>query len=1306
MALGKESKATADIAMTFILDGQSLDLALAKAEKMALLSEKRKNKMTEAEALKVRKYLETQQKKSLNRMFIAFNKFIKKITKLEEAEDKKSLRKKEARAKKSWNNRVRARLARIKKMQADRAAIERKAELTRERRHKRELKRRYARFVAYLKKKNAVEDASNAKQSSKSGYRPRTFTGAFQAFPNKIGTVAAYTGAIVAIQAVIQSLRFAIEKTIEFEKAFTDLEVKSGYTTKQMASVSEAIYEVAASTKFMTTDIVEAATSLGKLGFEAEEVISILPNVAAVAGATGSSLDEVSKIFGKVLNAYSLQAEQAQFVADLMVDTFNNSALDIEKFNTAFSYVGAAAASTGTSLTELTKSMAILSDRGITASKIGTGLRNIFTKLGREGDTLRDIIARINKENLSFYEIAELVGRRAANQLFVLMDSIDEFDSAVAESVNSFGSAWEANAKQMDTFSAKWDIFINNITNSIAGLEFDPDETFRASLNESIDLMTRLNALKLFNQEGADIAVFNQAAKSKEFLKSLSEGEKLSRAKGLSGEELEKDIIQTMIQEVLSGIDDEAVKEIVSGFSKGRQGASGLDFQKLELADPEIRAIASQKIDEIQGLLKFLDLSDGDSLLKAIARYDAGVKEAEVSAGKAQFVSDLESITSFISQFDAKTVNAFNDALKGGDGEGARAVVKQLIDEGLATKEQMKRLNSVLDASEYLTDELKEKIRNKSLDSALGAEIKEGQGYTKMIGKLSGGTYSIDGVMKDSRKRFNEFVEKRKAWESEMCTKAKTDQAYRFVLEQEGVICDKERASRERGEIARIDRFESDRQAYRVTNDRLQKEFSSAKGDPQEQLRINNTLLANEDIFQDKMVLKYEAYLERMIAEREEFIRKFPKQQVEYDQNITNTQNQLTKFKADREIKRNTYDNRDVELKVQRWKKESDAREDYLVEMARLENEYQGEKSYRKREDIINKQNALSEQFYKDEIARVNEYYDEIDQLIADAEAFNEIQKALGGPLIDLTDAKEMAGRRSTDVKKIGTESEKAKREQKDKDDWQDVDWTATAMSVVDSVHDIYKDLGALKLELLQEQTERELDLIKERFDKEKSIRDSALESGIISQKDAIAAEERARKKMIDKENAAKKKLFDATQKQQKQDAIIGGLISIAKATALAFATNLPPVAALMAAIAAASISASTAVQLKGINQRKFIPKKYAEGGLVEGRSHAQGGVPFTVSGRGGYEMEGGEYIVNKEATKKHLAQLEAINGKVSRSTTHFASGGRVDNVNEANIVTEELIEVLSRPVRAFVTDQDLAESQSEREALTKKVSY
>jgi len=76
-----------------------------------------------------------------------------------------------------------------------------------------------------------------------------------------------------------------------------------------------------------------------------------------------------------------------------------------------------------------------------------------------------------------------------------------------------------------------------------------------------------------------------------------------------------------------------------------------------------------------------------------------------------------------------------------------------------------------------------------------------------------------------------------------------------------------------------------------------------------------------------------------------------------------------------------------------------------------------------------------------------------------------------------------------------------------------------------------------------------------------------------------------------------------------------------------------------------AAIPALIALGIQKTAQSAIIAsQKFAQGGVIHGASHAQGGVPVSVGGSGMIEAEGGEAIINKRSTSKHLGLLSAIN--------------------------------------------------------------
>jgi len=72
-------------------------------------------------------------------------------------------------------------------------------------------------------------------------------------------------------------------------------------------------------------------------------------------------------------------------------------------------------------------------------------------------------------------------------------------------------------------------------------------------------------------------------------------------------------------------------------------------------------------------------------------------------------------------------------------------------------------------------------------------------------------------------------------------------------------------------------------------------------------------------------------------------------------------------------------------------------------------------------------------------------------------------------------------------------------------------------------------------------------------------------------------------------------------------------------------------------------------------NARALMSDTFANGGMVHGKSHAQGGEKFAVGGRV-VELEGGEAVINKRSTAMFRNQLSAMNA--AGGGVKFADGG------------------------------------------------
>ena len=200
-----------------------------------------------------------------------------------------------------------------------------------------------------------------------------------------------------------------------------------------------------------------------------------------------------------------------------------------------------------------------------------------------------------------------------------------------------------------------------------------------------------------------------------------------------------------------------------------------------------------------------------------------------------------------------------------------------------------------------------------------------------------------------------------------------------------------------------------------------------------------------------------------------------------------------------------------------------------------------------------------------------------------------------------------------------------------------------------------------------------------------------AQEQKIQKQQEAL---EKKKQALEDRQKAAEQKRNKQNQKVQVAQATAS--------TALAV-TNALAVQPWFLGVALAAVAAAMgAVQIATIAKQKF-----ADGGVIQGNSHAQGGV--SVLG-GQAEVEGGEYITNKVTTSKNVDVLTFINSKKKRldlsdfvefyssgsrsysksPKTIFADGGQLPTMKAPEINVKDVVNNNNqdnRPIYVSVTE-------------------
>ena len=220
----------------------------------------------------------------------------------------------------------------------------------------------------------------------------------------------------------------------------------------------------------------------------------------------------------------------------------------------------------------------------------------------------------------------------------------------------------------------------------------------------------------------------------------------------------------------------------------------------------------------------------------------------------------------------------------------------------------------------------------------------------------------------------------------------------------------------------------------------------------------------------------------------------------------------------------------------------------------------------------------------------------------------------------------------------------------------------------ISEINDKMKDSSGAQLEAYKTQMAEEMLLLQQREQEERRLQ----------------KEKEKREKELEKQKKKQRKL---ELQQQLIQAIVSGALAVVNGLAT---QPFMPVGIAMGALA----GVATAIQIATITKQI---SKLADGGLLNGKSHAQGGIPV---GNTGIEVEGGEYIVNKRSTAKYLPLLQQINEEGARRKTvanqigKYADGGELnyerinsnlDAMNTAKMVSAAISGIEMHPVVSVV---------------------
>lgn len=262
------------------------------------------------------------------------------------------------------------------------------------------------------------------------------------------------------------------------------------------------------------------------------------------------------------------------------------------------------------------------------------------------------------------------------------------------------------------------------------------------------------------------------------------------------------------------------------------------------------------------------------------------------------------------------------------------------------------------------------------------------------------------------------------------------------------------------------------------------------------------------------------------------------------------------------------------------------------------------------------------------------EQREQINQLIT---IYNQLQAAIGGTVVKIQEdtknaTKEFISELNNIAQQLGSSLNALIGNLGEYSDVQYENQINSLQKFIDKYEEKLQEQREITQEHASEVDSIEQELANARGDRRQHLIDK-LNAEMAAQRDSLAQQkkmEKEKKKMEEDKKKLEEKRFEEQKKVQTRQAIMSGALAV---------TNALSVHPFWVGIAmAAMAAAASAAQIATIQSQK-----YANGGVIQGKSHKEGGVQAVV-GNSPIELEGNEFIIRKKSTIPNLNLLDFVN--------------------------------------------------------------
>ena len=295
---------------------------------------------------------------------------------------------------------------------------------------------------------------------------------------------------VLAAAGIGAALKSAIESGSGFETAVAKVATIADTGAVSVQELNSQILNTSGSMGIAAGNIAEAAYQAISAGQDTSNAVDFAAQASKLAAAGFTTSASAVDILTTALNAYGMDAEQANHVSDVLLTTQNLGKTSVDELAGSMGRVIPLAAAYGVSVENLSSGLAIMTANGIATAEAATYTKSMLNELGDSGSKVGQILqeqtgkgfAELNAEGASLGDVLQILYdsvdgnstefaglwssvEAGTGALSLASSGADNFNSVLGKMVASTGATESAYTTMTDTFQHKTESLKTNIQN-------------------------------------------------------------------------------------------------------------------------------------------------------------------------------------------------------------------------------------------------------------------------------------------------------------------------------------------------------------------------------------------------------------------------------------------------------------------------------------------------------------------------------------------------------------------------------------------------------------------------------------------------------------------------------------------------------------------------------------------------------------------------------------------------------------------------------------------------------------------------